>query len=158
MALAIAMTISLFLIQLTIFHRKMRSFLENSIVFFGVSIFIMNYLTIITWNMKFISTSDDNTLFLTFLLHRNLITPLIIILFINTVSMLTSRKAKFGFFACTLLIMHTFNLGSVYLKVEVYNEWNFFLAIMMDCILLLIGLAMLKFVMMLGRREHYEGL
>ncbi|WP_377890761.1 hypothetical protein [Alkalihalobacillus sp. R86527] len=160
MALPITITISITLIHLVIYHKNKRSLLENSIVFFVVSIFIMNYLTIITWNMDFISTSNDDTQFISFLLHRNLITPLIVILFTNTYHNLTSRKAMAGLLAATLLSMGILNVGSVYFQVEKYIEWNLRLALMMDVIILAIGLVTLKFVMFLKTKEtkNYEGL
>ncbi|MCA0988508.1 hypothetical protein [Guptibacillus algicola] len=160
MALSIAITISIILLHLSIFQHSKHSFLDNSIVFFVVSIFIMNYLTIIAWNKEFIAVSTDDSLFVSFLLHRNLITPLLIVLFANTFRKQKGVLVKVGLLASTLLIMYLFNFGSVYFDVENYKEWNLLLASMMDFIVLTIGVVTLHFVVFLKTKEtqNYGGL
>lgn len=160
MALSFAITISIILLHVSIFQNNRHSFLDNSIVFFVVSIFIMNYLTIIAWNKEFIAVSTEDSMFVTFLLHRNLITPLLVVLFANTFRKRKSVLVKLWLLASSILIMHLFNFGAVYFDVEKYKEWNLLLASMMDFIVLLIGVVTLHFVVFLKTKEtqNYEGL
>lgn len=154
MALPLTVTIAILLIHCVYFLKDKQSFLVNSIVFFVISIFIMNYLTIIAWNLTWVSISTDHELFISFLLHRNVITPLLLIIFINVFYNLHSWGRKIILLIGNLLIMHVLHYGSLYFNVESFNEWTLLLSSMMDFITLLIGVAVLRLVIFLKDKER----
>jgi hypothetical protein len=153
MALSFSITLTIMISHVFFFQKKKLSFLLNSIVFMILAIITRNYMTIMTMELKLLKTTEDHVLFLFFLVNREIIIPLLILIFTNIYLQTTSLKKKIFLFIGVLLFMHGMDYLSVHLKVITFIKWNFIYAAIVNVVYLLIGLGLAKIVLFLQKWE-----
>ncbi|MGM0854228.1 MAG: hypothetical protein ACQEWI_16735 [Bacillota bacterium] len=83
MSLPFFISILIILIYIVIFMRKKLSFTSNSIQFMVLSIISTNYITIMTNKLEWLRASEDVTQFISLLINRECILPLVGIVMVN---------------------------------------------------------------------------
>jgi hypothetical protein len=152
MALPISITLTIIIAYIFVFTKKKSSFLQNSIVFMLIAIAIKNFTTIMTMESKMLKSSEDSVLFIFFLLYRELIIPLSVLIFINAY-LLSSSWKKIWICISVLAFMLGVEYLTVRFKVIEYVKWNFIYAAIVEVAYLLIGLGLAKAVLFLQEWE-----
>ncbi|MBL4936613.1 hypothetical protein JK636_12675 [Clostridium sp. YIM B02515] len=110
---------------------------ENFIVFFFITIVVMNIFTIITLNMKLIQNSSILEYYFCILLQRNIIIPIGLLTYIN-LSLFQTGFKKIVFSLLTFIILFSFELLSKWLGLKIYTGWRIsFTAILLLILILL---------------------
>jgi hypothetical protein len=154
MALAIIITLTILIFYIFFIQKKKLSFLQNSIVFMLMTIVTTNYITIMSMELKILKTSEDDFLFLFLLILRDIVIPLLVLIFINTYLHSPSMKKKVIFFIVILSILHGMDYLSVYFGVIKYVKWNFIYSLFVDVAYLLIGMGLSIVVLYLRELEN----
>ncbi|WP_175532538.1 hypothetical protein [Paenibacillus sp. yr247] len=116
-----------------------------------------NYITIMTMELKMIKTTEDNFLFVFLLMFREMIIPLIVLIFTNAYLLTPSWKKRILLFIVVLAVMQGMDYLTIHFKVIQFIKWNFICAAIMDAAFLLFGLMLAKTVLYLKeweRRKH----
>lgn len=95
MAVAIFVFIAWVIISVYLFIPKRLSTEENLLLFFFFTIITINIFTILDLNLQLIQHSNKREMFISFLIHRNIIIPLTLIIFANLIINFESKKKKF---------------------------------------------------------------
>lgn len=156
MALSIFITITILLLHSFFFLKKELSFLQNSILFFILAIATKNYSTIMTMGLKRLKTPDEHTLFGVFLLHREIITPLIVMLFVNIFISKACWWKRILLLLSALVLMQGLDYLSIFFEVIKFLKWNHLYAAVINLAYLLIGLGVGKLLMYLEGRYAYD--
>ena len=110
MALALFVFIAWVIISVYLFVPKRLSTEENILLFFFFTIITINIFTILDLNLELIQHSDKLDLFIGFWIHRNIIIPLSLIIFVNFVDILKSKMARIILTMFVFLILYLINL------------------------------------------------
>jgi hypothetical protein len=156
MALPVSITLTIIISHFFFVQKKKLSFLQNSIVFMVISIMTKNYMTIMTMQLKMLKNTEDHFLFLFFLLQREIIIPLLVLIFINTYLLSSCWKRKTFLFIGVLASMQAVEYLSVHFKVVEYVKWNFIFAVIVNVAYLLMGLGLAKIVLFLKQWENRQ--
>ncbi len=119
---------------------------ENFILFFFITMVIINIFTIITLNMKLIQNSSVLEYYYCLLLQRNIIIPLALLTYIN-LDLFQTRFKKIVFSFLTFTVLFCFELILKWLGLKVYVGWRLsFTAILLLVLMLVtkIGAIILK--------------
>jgi len=109
-ALALFVFIAWVIISVYLFVPKRLSTEENILLFFFFTIITINIFTILDLNLELIQHSDKLDLFIGFWIHRNIIIPLSLIIFVNFVDILKSKMARIILTMFVFLILYLINL------------------------------------------------
>ncbi|CAM3724300.1 hypothetical protein [Cytobacillus oceanisediminis] len=153
MALPAAIVISLYTVLVFYFQKKPLSFLQNSIVFMIITIAAKNYTTIMTLQLKLFKLTEDSLLFLFFLLHRDIIGPVIVLIFINVFLGTATWKKKVFIFIGMFLSLQLMDILSLLFAVVTYTKWKLLYAGIANSAFLIFGLGLAGGVKYLNR-EH----
>ena len=110
MALALFVFIAWVIISVYLFVPKRLSTEENILLFFFLTIITINIFTILDLNLELIQHSDRSDLFISFWIHRNIIIPLSLIIFVNLVDIFKSKMARIILTMFVFLILYLINL------------------------------------------------
>ena len=110
MALDLFIFIAWLIISVHLFVPKKLSTEENILLFFFFTIITINIFTILDLNLKLIQHSNKIDFFISFLIHRNIIIPLSLIIFVNCIITLKSRIEKIVTTVLIFLIVYLVNL------------------------------------------------
>jgi len=94
-ALALFVFIAWIIISVYFFVPKRLSMEENTLLFFFFTIITTNMFTIVDLDLKLIQHSDKLDMFISFWIFRNIIIPLSLIIFVNSINTLKSKAKKF---------------------------------------------------------------
>lgn len=153
MALPAAIIILIYTLFVFYFLKKKLSFLQNAFVFMVISIAARNYTTIMVLQLKWLHLTEDPFLFLVFLLNRDLIGPMLILIFINVFWRKQSSKSMLFFFLIILLCLQLMDGFIVGFGVITYIKWNFYKAFAVNIVLLAGGLGISKCSIYLKRER-----
>lgn len=153
MALPAAIVISLYTVLVFYFQKKPLSFLQNSIVFMIITIATKNYTTIMTLQLKLFKLTEDSLLFLFFLLNRDIIGPVIVLIFINVFLGTATWKKKVYIFIGMFLSLQLMDILSLLFAVVTYTKWKLLYAGIANSAFLIFGLGLARGVKYLNR-EH----
>jgi len=109
-ALALFVFIAWVIISVYLFVPKRLSTEENILLFFFLTIITINIFTILDLNLELIQHSDRSDLFISFWIHRNIIIPLSLIIFVNLVDIFKSKMARIILTMFVFLILYLINL------------------------------------------------
>lgn len=110
MAVALFVFIAWVIISVYLFVPKRLSTEENIILFFLFSIITINIFTILDLNLKLIQHSERLPMFISFLILRNIIIPLALIIFVNLMIHFKSNINKFIIKLLIFLILYLIDL------------------------------------------------
>lgn len=110
MALALFVFIAWVIISVYLFVPKGLSKEENILLFFFFTIITINIFTILDLNLELIQHSDKSDMFISFWIHRNIIIPLSLIIFVNFVDTFKSKIIKFITTVLVFSILYLINL------------------------------------------------
>lgn len=153
MALPISIILALLISYVAFFVKKRMSFLQNSILFLVMMMATRNYITIMSLQLKKIETTQDHFLFLFLLIHREIIIPLLVIIFCNVYLIFKGWKKKLIIFITVLCILQAMDTLSVYFKVEEYLKWNMLNDLFINIGYLVMGLGVTRLLLLLSARE-----
>lgn len=153
MGLPVAIVITLYTIYIFYFLKKRFSFLQNAIVFMLFSILTIVYGTILNLQLKWVDVTKESSLFLFYLLNRNIIRPLIVLIFINVFIGAKSLKYKVFIFIGLFLFLQLMDILSQFFGVVTYIKWNLLYAGLANCVFLMLGLGLSKGVNFLKRES-----
>lgn len=156
MALSFSITITILLLHVLILSKKKLSFLYNSITFMLIGLLVRNYFTIMDMVLKWLKITEKPFLFIVFLIHRELLIPLTILLFINLFLSQNSWAKKLSLFLTALAFLQGLELFALHFGVMKYLKWNFLLAAMVNSAYLLFGVMMAKMILFLAKSEAYR--
>lgn len=95
MTLALFVFIAWVIISVYFFVPKRLSTEENILLFCFFTIITINIFTILDLNLKFIQHNYKSEMFISFWIHRNIIIPLSLIIFVNLINNFNSKIQKF---------------------------------------------------------------
>jgi hypothetical protein len=128
-------------------------FLINMITFMVIAIFSRNYTTIMTMELKRLKSTEDPFLFISFLLHREIIIPFLTLIFINVFVVSDDWKKKLFFLIIIVTTMQTMDVYLVQFEVLEFVKWSYVQAFIVNLGYLLIGLFVSKLLLYLQKRE-----
>ncbi|TLS34927.1 hypothetical protein [Pseudalkalibacillus caeni] len=149
MAISISFILVWFFVSCFLLIPKTLSFLHNFILFMFTTIVSTNVMTILTMQLEFIKNTQNPFLFIVFILYRDVLIPVIVLLFVN-VSLHSEKKRLF--FLLALLILVLFDYFLVQFKVMEFIKWNFLFAMIVHSAYLLIGLLISKLLTAMDNR------
>jgi hypothetical protein len=144
MAIALYFTITLFVALLYFFLEKKLSFLENAIIFMVISIITRTSLTVFSLELERMQITEDPFLFIAFLLEREFIIPLTVLIFINIYYSSFAMKAKILLLFGVLLFMYSMNVLTNYYGIITHKNWGNLNAFLVSLAYLLIGIGLPK--------------
>jgi hypothetical protein len=156
MALPVSITLTILISHFFFYSKKTLSLLQNSIVFMVMAIITRNYVTIMTMQLKLLKSTEDYFLFLFLLMHREIIVPLLVLIFINNYLSSSCWNKKMFLFIGVLTIMIGMDHLLVYYKVIEYEKWNFIYAVIVDSAFLIIGIGVAKVLLFLHSWESLQ--
>jgi len=109
-ALALFVFIAWVIISVYLFVPKRLSTEENILLFFFFTIITINIFTILDLNLELIQHSNKSDMFISFWIHRNIIIPLSLIIFVNFVDIFKSKMARIILTLFVFLILYLINL------------------------------------------------
>jgi hypothetical protein len=107
---------------------KKLSITENIIMFFCITLIVVSVYTVKGLNLRLVHHSYKPELFISLIIHRNLIITIGLMIFINLFAHSQARRAKIAVSVITLLVLYFTELLTIFTGVKVYTGWNLYLA------------------------------
>ncbi len=148
-AIFLTLSISLFFF----FQRKPFNFIQNSINYMVVSILTTNVFTILALNLKLMKTTENPYLFPAFILYRDVIIPLLILIVINIFYTKFTLKKKVFYFLFIFACLIGIDKLLIFFNVLEFTKWNFYYNAAVHCSFILIGLGIAKMVLYVSKRS-----
>jgi hypothetical protein len=136
---------------------KPLKYTENIIILFIISIILTDYLTIVGYNYSFLNLTKKREHFLAFLLFRNIIIPLLLLVLVNIFYAVTSLKKRILFVFFLLFIMTVIERINTFFKLYSYSKWNVYLSIGVYLLLIVLCLLLTKGLMLLQNINKDRG-
>lgn len=111
---------------------------ENTIIFFILTIIVINIYTILTINMHFIEHSLKSEMFFSLLIHRNIILPLGLIIYVNLFLYENKVYKKIIYSVITFLLEYFIELLTLWTGVKTYTGWTHYLTIIIIAVEMLV--------------------
>lgn len=153
MALSIYLTITILLLHVAFYIKKPLNFMENSLVFMVIAIITRQCLTLSAMEWGLFKMTEDDWLFVCLLLCRDLLTPMICVIFVNFYVRGEYKIASFLISLAVLLGLHEL---AVQLGILTYIHWKFFYTILLNTGFLLAALGVLKLIYFIKIRENRQ--
>lgn len=157
MVLPAALVIAFYTLSFFFFIEKKLSFLQNSLVLMLISIAARNYTTILALQLNWIHITEDSILFIVFLIHREIIGPFLVLMFINIYWKTQSRVNRITLFAIFLICLLGMDLFSFTSGVITFLDWNLIKAGIGNSAFLIAGLGLSRGIMYLKQEPTNYG-
>ncbi|MCT8139240.1 hypothetical protein H1D32_16940 [Anaerobacillus sp. CMMVII] len=158
MALPFSITIMLVIFYITFFIIKKLSFLHNSIVFMLMTIVSANFMTIATLQLNLLKISEVPWLYLYLIIDRSILTPLLIVIYLNLRLQMATGSKKVLVLITTIGVMQGLDVLMNYFGAIQFIDWNLFYSFLKNVSFLMIGLGISKLLVILERKgEAYDG-
>lgn len=138
MSLPFFVSILIILIYIVIFMQKKLSFTSNSIQFMVLSIISTNYITILTNNLEWVKASEDVTQFVSLLINRECILPLVGIVMVNGYLNYGNRTHRVLLFVSLLFFISVLDILHIHFNTLEYPQWSLLNTIIINGTYLLI--------------------
>lgn len=139
MELVIYLILTWFIATYFFFQKKRLLFIENLMLFLFFLFINKCVLTMISMNLSLIMYSKEPYLFLCFWLQRNIIFPLILLIFVNGIFRKSMGvKVTGGLF--TVIVILLSEALAIHFSIIQYHMWSFFISLILAIAYLLIGL------------------
>ncbi len=117
-----------------------------------------NYNTIMAMNLDKIESTQDPFLFIAFLLYRDILIPIIVLLFVNSFLNVGDTYKKSFSFLFFLLLLNGLEFLFIFFKIIRYTHWTHLDGFIVQCFYLLIGLVLARLVLYAQKRsKDHEG-
>ena len=156
MALSIYITITILLLHIVYHVRKPLNFLQNALVFMVAAIITRQYVTLFALEWHLFKMTEDDWLFVCLILCRDVLTPMVTVLFANHYVQAKSLFYKIAAFLISLVIMLTMHELAVQIQIFTYVKWNFFYTILLNAGFLLSAVGVLKLVSFIQTLENRQ--
>lgn len=144
MELVIYLILTWFIAAFFLFQKKPLLMIENLLLFLFFLFLNKCVLTMISMNLSLIMYSKEPHLFLCFWLQRNIIFPLIILIFVNGVFQKTrSHKVVGGLF--TVIVILLSEALAIHFTIIHYHMWSFFISFVVTVIYLFAAVGITTF-------------
>jgi hypothetical protein len=153
MVLAITLTLVWLVTACFYFLVQKLTIVQNIIIYMLLTIVTRNVITILSLELNLIELPKDSLQFAVLLLIRELIIPFLVLIFINISFMTKSWVIRGSFFILIILCLTGLDVLSVHFQVQVYKNWNFLYAFLVNVGYLLIGLWLTSLVLFLQKLE-----
>jgi hypothetical protein len=135
-ALALFVFIAWVIISVYLFVPKRLSTEENILLFLVFTIIIINIFTILDFDLKLIQHSLKKDKFIGFWIHRNIIIPLTLIIFVNFIDTFKNKMKKVITTMLTFLVLYiidllAFGIGFMTCSSNLYLGSAFILMVLM---------------------------
>ncbi|MBX9973702.1 hypothetical protein [Cytobacillus firmus] len=157
MVLPAALVIAFYTLSFFFFIEKKLSFMQNSLVLMLISIAARNYTTILALQLKWIHITEDSILFIVFLIHREIIGPFLVLMFINIYWKTQSGVKRINVFAIFLVCLLGMDLFSLTSGVITFLDWNLIKAGIGNSAFLIAGLGLSRWIMYLKQEPTNYG-
>ncbi|MCA1062946.1 hypothetical protein QTG56_15160 [Rossellomorea sp. AcN35-11] len=157
MSLPFFITIFIVLIYIVLFMDKKLSFTTNSIQFMVLSIISTNYLTVMTNKLEWIRASRDVTQFISLLINRECILPLVGVVMVNRYLNSDSVIHKSILFISLLFFITCLDLLHLHFKTIDYPQWSLLNTVIMNSVYLIISIGLGKALYALQKKEVKKG-
>jgi hypothetical protein len=153
LGLSLLVTFTLIISTFFFYQKKTLNFIQNSIVFIMFTIVTTNYLTILSLNLKWIKITESKFLFIGFILYRDALIPLLLLIFINVFFNTTYLKRKIIYFITFIACLQGLELICHFIGVIEYVKWSYLKASIANCAYLIISLILAKIAMFVKHKE-----
>ncbi|WP_029326559.1 hypothetical protein [Bacillus sp. m3-13] len=144
MELVIYLILTWFIATFFFFQKKRLLFIENLMLFLFFLFINKCVLTMISMNLSLIMYSKEPHLFICFWLQRNIIFPLILLIFVNGVfTKSIGKKVTGGLF--TLIVILLTEALAIHFSIIHYHMWSFFISLVVSAGYLLLALGISTF-------------
>lgn len=157
MVLPAALVIAFYTLSFFFFIEKKLSFMQNSLVLMLISIAARNYTTILALQLKWIHITEDSILFIVFLIHREIIGPFLVLMFINLYWKTQSGVKRVSVFYIFLICLLGMDLFSLMSGVITFLDWNLIKAGIGNLAFLITGLGLSRGIMYLKQEPTKYG-
>lgn len=153
MAFALMIFITWVIISVYFLVPKRLNVQENILLFLFYTIIIINIFTILDLNLKIIQHNNQPELFIGFWLHRNIIIPILLIVFVNFISSSMNRIKKFMATFLIFCVLYLIELLTFWIGIETSSRWNIYLSsAIIKVVLMLLAFFIMKLVTKLPER------
>ncbi|MBS8265821.1 hypothetical protein DYI25_15445 [Mesobacillus boroniphilus] len=156
MVLSIYFTITILLLHFAYHLQKPLNFLQNALVFMVVAIITRQCVTLFALEWKLLKMTEDHWLFVCMLLCRDVLTPMLTVLFANYYVRAHSPLYRTVIFLISLVVMVSIHELTVLFHILTYVKWNFFYTILLNAGFLLSAVAVLKLVSFIQTMENEQ--
>jgi hypothetical protein len=136
------------------YQKKNIPLIGNLIVFFIVSMLLMNGSTILWLNLNFIKVSVSIEKYIAFIICRNIVLPLLVLLWLNLNENAKTFQRRVIIFIMVLLVSMGIEILQKLLGMLIYNKWNAIFSVMLFCANLIISFYVWKIV---NKQERVKG-
>ncbi|TYS69566.1 hypothetical protein FZC76_04840 [Sutcliffiella horikoshii] len=152
MELVIYLIFTWFIATYFFFQKKRLLFIENLMLFLFFLFINKCILTMISMNLSLITYSKEPHLFICFWLQRNIIFPLILLIFVNGVF---TRSLGIKVIAGVFTVIFTLltEAMAIHFSIIEYHMWSFFISFVMASCYLVLALGISAFYRRLLARE-----
>ncbi|MGO4886263.1 hypothetical protein ACJ2A9_00765 [Anaerobacillus sp. MEB173] len=154
MTLPLFITIAFLIAYLTFFMKKKMTFLHNAILYMVMAIVTKNYMTIMYMELRVIKHTEDPMLALSLLIMREMILPLLVVMYINLRIPDTSWQREILLFATIVGLLQIMTGLSSYLGIVEFIKWNMYYALLVNISYVLIGLGINKSLLAISILER----
>ncbi|MGG4168282.1 hypothetical protein ABEW00_12600 [Rossellomorea vietnamensis] len=138
MSLPFFITVLIILIYIALFMKKKLSFTANFIQFIVLSIISTNYITIMTNNLEWMKASEDVTQFISLLINRECILPLVGVIMVNGYMNYKRRSEKILCYVSLLVFISILDVLHVYFHSLSYPDWSLLNTVIVNGLYLLL--------------------
>lgn len=157
MALSIYITITILLLHFAYHVQKPLNFLQNALIFMVIAIITRQYVTLMALEWHFFKMTEDHWLFICLLLCRDILTPMVTVLFVNYYLRAKTPFTKLAAFLISLGVLLAAHELAVQFHILMYLKWNFFYTALLNAGFLVLALGVLKlaaFIQTLESRQN----
>lgn len=146
MVLAIYISLTILLLHFAFYIRKPLNFLQNSLIFMVTAIITRQCLTIMSMEWKLYKLTEDDWLFVCLLLCRDILTPMVTVIFCNFYLRRNFWFSKLATFVISLATLLGLNYMAVRFGIITYTRWNFGFTALLNTLFLLTALGLVKLI------------
>ncbi|WP_456275281.1 hypothetical protein [Bacillus sp. AK128] len=159
MALTIFIILTWLVIMTFIILPKSFSFTENSFLFLLMSIIVKNTFTIVGLNLEWIKGSEKPELFLSYLLYRTIIYPLLLVIMINIFFHTRKYSLRLIIVLSAAIVNFLIEILGEKLHVYSYNQWTHWYFLVEITLFILITYCSAKLIHYIElRKNRYESI
>jgi hypothetical protein len=156
MALSIYISLTIVMLHLGYFIRKPLNFLENSLVFMLIAIITRQCLTVMAMELSFYKLTEDYWLFTGLVLCRDILTPMVVVIFSNFYMRSRTVTQKLASFILSLAALLGLHYLAVQFGIITYVKWNFGYTFLMNAAFLLTALGVIKLISVIKTWENRQ--
>ncbi|WP_423408209.1 hypothetical protein AABM38_21560 [Heyndrickxia sp. MSNUG] len=146
MALSIYISLTIVLLHFAYYIRKPLNFLQNSLIFMVIAIITRQCLTVMGMEWKLYKLTEDDWLFVCLLLCRDILTPMVTVIFCNFYFRRNFWFAKLATFVICLAALLGLNYMAVRFGIITYTRWNFGFTALLNILFMLVALGIVKLI------------